>query len=82
MIHRRTSVPERNEMVALSTGESTATRNRVLIGPCIEVKTPAANMMRTERKRIVGRSSSFYLRCLKAPAFMYFSKAGAFADFV
>jgi len=81
-MHKRASEPERNERVALITGDSSATRRLELIGPCNEMQKPAKNMIRTERKRMVGKGSSFYTSDLKAPAFMYFAKAGAFAGFV
>jgi hypothetical protein len=52
MIHRRRSPPERKEIAALSTGDSTARRKRALIGPWIEIKKPAKTITRMGRKRI------------------------------
>jgi hypothetical protein len=52
MIHKRRRPPERKEIAALSTGESTAKRKRALIGPWIDTKKPAITMTRMDSKRI------------------------------
>jgi hypothetical protein len=52
MMHKSRRPPERKEIAALSTGESTARRKRALIGPWIDIKKPATNMTRMGRKRI------------------------------
>jgi hypothetical protein len=52
MMHKRRIPPERKEIAALSTGESTARRRRALIGPWIEIKKPAKTITIMGKKRI------------------------------
>src|ERR1700730_5175034 len=73
MIAKRKRPPERNEMAALRTGDSTDARKRALIGPWMEIKKPAAAMTRTGSKRIsikwafliLNRLFPTFQRCLK-----------------
>jgi hypothetical protein len=52
MMHNSRRPPERKEIAALSTGDSTDKRKRALTGPWIDMKKPATIMTRTGRKRI------------------------------
>ena len=52
MMHKRIRPPDRKEIAALSTGDSTASRKRALSGPWMEIKKPATTMTRMGRKRI------------------------------
>jgi hypothetical protein len=52
MMHKRSKPPERKEIAALSTGDSTEARRRALTGPWMEIKKPAATMTRMGSRRI------------------------------
>src|ERR1700722_1071205 len=58
IMHKRRTPPERKEIAALSTGESTARRNRALTGPWIDIQKPAKIITRIGRKRIEKNESS------------------------